>query len=107
MIKKGQDNVKQIGIILDDLIKKKRWQKTFALARLCKDWEGVVGMNIAKHTNPTFIKSKKLFIEVDSPIWSTQLTYLKNQIIETINTYYEQEIVKDIFFTVKKNIKKK
>ncbi len=98
----SKNKLKKVSTLLDELIKKKKWEKNFALSRLTKDWESVVGKNIAIHTIPKFIKSKKLFIDVDSPIWSTQLNYLKNQVIEKVNDYYKMEIVKEIFFNIRK-----
>lgn len=101
-MRKNNKNLKTISNVLDNFIKKKKWEKNFALERLKEDWIKVAGKNIALHTTPLYIKGKKLFIEVDSPIWSTQLNYLKNQIIETINNYYDMDIIKNIFFSIKK-----
>ena len=93
--------MKKVSLLLDELVKKKRWEKNFALEQLKLDWPKVVGKNIAGHTNPKFIKSKKLFIEVDSPIWSTQLNYMKDQVLETINSYYKKDMVNEVFFRIK------
>ena len=94
--------IKPIKQILDEFVKNRRWEKNFALGLLKKDWQEVVGKNIAKHTAPKYVKAKKLYIEVDSPIWSTQLNFLKDQVIRTINSYYDKELIKDIFFNIKK-----
>jgi len=93
---------KKIGELLNELIKEKKWEKNFALEKLKNDWGKVVGKNIAGHTIPKFIKGKKLFIEVDSPIWSTQLNYLRNQVMTTINGYYKVEMINDVFFSIKR-----
>ncbi len=91
-----------VASILDNLIKKKNWEVPLSLERLKKEWEKIVGKNIAKHSFPTFIKNKKLYIEVDSPIWSNELIFQKENIITIINNYYKKEIIKDIFFKIKK-----
>lgn len=95
------DSFKNIGDLLQKLIEKNKWEKFLALENIKKDWPAVVGENIAGHTIPTFIKDKKLFIDVDSPIWSNQLNYLKTKVISTINSYYNKEVIKDIFFKIK------
>ncbi len=101
----SEERAKQIGQLIEELIKNRRWEKNFALGKLKQDWEKVVGRNIANHTTPEFIKGKRLFIEVDSPIWSMQLNYLKNQVIDTINGYYETKMIKEIFFSIKRGKK--
>lgn len=100
---KSEKNLKKVSELLDELINKRNWDKNFALEMLKNDWGNVVGTNIADHTKPKFIKGEKLFIEVDSPIWSTQLNYLKKQIIDKINNYYKKIIIQEIFFNIKKD----
>ncbi len=98
----SKKDLKKVSDILNELVKNKNWEKNFALQQIKQDWPKVVGKNIAGHTDPKFIKTKKLFIEVDSPIWSTQLSYMKDQIIDTINGYYKKEMINEIFFSIKK-----
>lgn len=98
--------LKEIGQLIDELVKSRKWEKNFALEKLKQDWAQIVGRNIANHTAPKFIKAKRLFIEVDSPIWSTQLNYLKNQVMDTINGYYKETMVKEIFFNIKRGVSK-
>ncbi len=101
-IRMDRCQLKEIGQLIDELVKSRKWEKNFALEKLRQDWEKIVGRNIAKHTMPKFIKAKRLFIEVDSPIWSTQLNYSKNQVMDTINGYYKEKMVKEIFFNIKR-----
>lgn len=60
----------------------KRIEEAGALSR----WEEAVGAQIAKHARAIRIQDGVLWIEVDHPIWKTELHYRKRQIIEKLNT---------------------
>jgi len=94
------------GDILKHIISNKRWEKMFGLEYLKEDWENCVGKAIAAHTSPSFISDKRLFIDVDSPAWATQLNFLQQDIIKKINSFFGKSIVKEIFFQAKPYIKK-
>ena len=86
------------GNILNYLILKNRWTDKFALIQLKKDWEKCVGRKIAKHTKPDKIVNKKLIILMDSPIWGSELNFLKEKILNKINGYYNQKVADDIIY---------
>jgi len=95
---KEKSEMENINSILNSLIKKRNWEWSFSLNKLKQEWENIVNKNIANHSQPVFIKNKVLYIEVDSPIWSNELVFLKEKIIDKINGYYNKKIVTDIFF---------
>jgi len=97
-----QDRIKKIDQVLDELIKNKKWEKNLALEKLKEEWKIVVGKKAADNSKPLYIKNKRLFIEVSSPIWSNELNYTRNKIIKKINEYYDIQIIEDIFFSIKK-----
>jgi predicted nucleic acid-binding Zn ribbon protein len=61
----------------------KRLDEASALSR----WEGVVGPQIAKHSRAIRIQDSVLWIEVDHPIWKTELHYRKRQILDLLNKH--------------------
>ncbi len=93
--------IESVDNLLIKLIKKRKWEGNFSLRKLQNEWADIVHKNISNHSNPTFIKNKKLYIDVDSPIWSNELTFLKDKVIERINGYYKKQVVNDIFFRIK------
>jgi predicted nucleic acid-binding Zn ribbon protein len=60
----------------------KRVEEASALSR----WETAVGPQIAKHTRAIRIQDSVLWIEVDHPIWKTELHYRKRQILTALNS---------------------
>ena len=59
----------------------KRVEEASALSR----WETAVGPQIAKHTRAIRIQDEILWVEVDHPIWKTELHYRKRQILAALN----------------------
>lgn len=87
-----------INNLVKEIIHKNSWDSCFVLSNISRNWEQIVGKNVAEHTRASAIKGNRLFVDVDNPIWSTQLLLLKNKIIENINKMTENSHIKDIYF---------
>ena len=72
-----------------------------ALAR----WDACVGAAIAKHARPLRVQDHILWIEVDHPIWQTELHHRKNQILTLLNRESPQLTIQDLFFVSAKKSK--
>jgi predicted nucleic acid-binding Zn ribbon protein len=59
----------------------KRIVESEALGR----WEVAVGPTIAKHTRVIKVQDAVLWVEVDHPIWKSELHYRKEQILKILN----------------------
>ena len=59
----------------------KRMQEVNALSR----WDNAVGPMIAKHSRAIRVDQKVLWVEVDHPIWKSELHHRKRQILEILN----------------------
>ena len=68
----------------------KRIEESDAVSR----WEEAVGAQIAKHARAVRVQDGILWIEVDHPIWKTELHYRKRQILDRLNT--KSDSVKDL-----------
>ena len=62
-------------------------------------WPDIVGREIAGHTRPLSCKTRRLVISVDSPVWTSQLSFLKTDIIKKVNEITGLEI-KEIIFKI-------
>ncbi|MBY0470593.1 DUF721 domain-containing protein [bacterium] len=54
-------------------------------------WEKAVGPAIAKHTRALRVQEGVLWIEVDHPIWKSELHYRKKQILDRLNSAQKDE----------------
>ena len=77
--------------------------KSFEEIKIFSSWPEIAGDRMAAHTRPTNIHNKILFIEVDDPIWLTQLKYMKQAIIDKIETQIKPGVFKDIRFFLKRS----
>ncbi len=98
--------MEKAGEIIKRIISKRRWEQKFGIEYLKSKWKECVGAPIASHTSPSFISKKKLYIDVDSPVWANQLNFLQEEIIKKINEFFNKEVVKEIFFKTRPYIKK-
>jgi predicted nucleic acid-binding Zn ribbon protein len=73
------DILRQVGERYPSL--SKRLKEAHALSR----WEIAVGPAIAKHTRAIRVQEATLWVEVDHPIWKSELHHRKRQILEILN----------------------
>lgn len=72
----------------------KRLDEAEALGR----WEKAVGPAIAKHTRAIRVQEEVLWVEVDHPIWKSELHHRKRQILDILNNKSPKAILKDLIF---------
>ena len=61
-------------------------------------WERAVGEQLAQHAQPMRIKRGRMEVAVSSPVWSSQLSFMKGEILKRINGEAGSEIVTDLIF---------
>jgi predicted nucleic acid-binding Zn ribbon protein len=66
--------------------------------RIWRVWEEVVGVPVARHTRPLWIKEGKLRVSVTDPIWLQELGYVEKTIREKLNGKLGRTAVKRIEF---------
>jgi predicted nucleic acid-binding Zn ribbon protein len=71
----------------------KRLDEAEALGR----WEKAVGPIIMKHSRAIKVQDEVLWVEVDHPIWKSELHHRKRQILEILNQP-GKSVLKDILF---------
>lgn len=71
----------------------KRLDEAEALGR----WEKAVGPIIAKHSRAIRVQDEVLWVEVDHPIWKSELHHRRRQILDLLNQP-GQSVLKDLLF---------
>ncbi|HNS78537.1 MAG TPA: DUF721 domain-containing protein [Syntrophorhabdus sp.] len=64
-------------------------------------WEKIAGEGLANHAKPVRIDNRILYVEVDDPIWLSQVRYMKLDIMAKIGVTIKKGIFKDIRFFLK------
>lgn len=67
-------------------------------SQIVSEWNEAVGAIIAKHARALRIKDGVLFVEVDHPVWKTELHLRKHQILAKLSQKNPKVKITDLFF---------
>ena len=73
-----------ISDVLSNLIKDREWQSGIAEGILFAEWEKLVGVEIAEHTEPIAILDGVLTIKTSSTAWAVQLNLISNDVLASL-----------------------
>ncbi len=86
----------RLSYTLGSMLKARGLGSRLSEYRVFGQWEKAVGPVIARHAQPQAVRGKKLTLVVDSPAWMQQLSLLKPEIMEKVNSTLGKETIKDI-----------
>jgi predicted nucleic acid-binding Zn ribbon protein len=89
-----------IGSIIDDVIKNYRRESDAELIQVWNVWDGVVGDVIAQNARPAAFKGRILLVHVSSSTWVHQLQFLKEEMIDKLNTALGKILIEDLKFRI-------
>jgi predicted nucleic acid-binding Zn ribbon protein len=78
------DDPQAIKSVLAELKNNKTWNQKLSQGSLFNNWEEIVGVEIAFHTNPITILDGELTIQTTSTAWAVQLNLIQSEILKTI-----------------------
>jgi len=65
-------------------------------------WNEIVGESVAGHSQPRSIRNQILFIDVAHPTWMQQLQFLKPTLLDQVNGFLGETLIRDIRFKLGK-----
>jgi predicted nucleic acid-binding Zn ribbon protein len=66
------------------------------VAAVMTAWPEVVGEAVAAHVRPRRLHDGELLVEVDAPVWATQLRYLEEDVLRRLGRKVRPGVVKSI-----------
>lgn len=66
------------------------------VGRVWESWAGIVGADVAAHAEPTSLRRGILRVRADSPAWSTELSYLADELRSRINETVARDLVQEV-----------
>jgi hypothetical protein len=66
--------------------------------KLWRDWRRAVGDHIAKHSEPVRLENGVLHVRVEHSVWMSNLTFMKPQILKTLQKSYQAGAIIDLRF---------
>ncbi len=97
---KRQKNLLKIGDFLPKVLKDKRLAVDILDCRITDVWCRAVGPQISAQTIPVKFKNNILYVNVSTPAWMQQLHFMKQEILEKVNTEWGNDGIKNIHFAI-------
>jgi len=66
--------------------------------QILEKWTEIVGEKVAQHSKAVGVDTENVFVEVDTPVWQSQLFLIKETIIKKIKKYNTN--IRDIKFKI-------
>lgn len=85
-----------VGDALSNFLKSSRWKARIDEIRVKGEWEKIMGNTIAKYTREVSLKDGVLYIATDVAPLKQELQFGKTQIINNVNEYFKELVVKDV-----------
>jgi len=89
---------RKLGSVLPALLEKLGLSGGIRNHQLLDRWGEIVGPKIAEVTSAERLTDGKLWISVSHPAWRTELTFIKQDLIDKVNAAFGEKIVHDIIF---------
>ena len=101
------EKFQKIDSILTDVLGGSELGRKVKKYSIFNHWDEIVGQQIASKTSPERFVKECLYINVENPTWSNELSLMSGQIISKINSFLKENIVKELRFKVKSLEEKK
>ena len=93
-------DVRSISDILTDVVAGLEQPTQENVLVLRKAWEKLVGAQIAKHSEPGFIKDYQLVVFVDHPGWMPELERIKRPLLVKLQASYRELRIRRLRFAL-------
>lgn len=81
---------------LNEYIKAMKFEGKLNEVGVVSSWESVVGKSISIHTKKIYVKSRVLYVQLDSSVVRNELLMLKQPLIQKLNEKVGSEVIKEI-----------
>ncbi len=90
--------IEDIGSIIGSVVDKMELSKKLKRSNIFNHWEDIVGSGIAKKSKPQKLVHKTLYVSVTTSTWANELSLMSEKLIEKINSFIGEDVVKTIRF---------
>ncbi|OPL17526.1 MAG: hypothetical protein AVO38_00655 [delta proteobacterium ML8_D] len=90
--------IKNIQSVIDEVVKELNIESKLRISRIFNNWEKIVGSVISKKARPKRLTGDTLYISVESSTWASELSLMSGQLIDKINSFIGEDLVKNLRF---------
>ena len=98
--RKRRKDLECLNTFLETALKRRKIHLSLQDPYLTEPWNNAVGDIIAAQTYPYRLRHGILFVHVSTSTWMHQLHFMKQEIIEKVNSFLDASPVKDIRFSI-------
>jgi hypothetical protein len=88
--KKGA--VKKLGSLISPFVREFGLEEAVRFDLIKREWSNTFGEPLSAHMSPARLKNGELLVNVDSPLWLQQLTFLKTQVVGKLSPFGVKEL---------------
>ncbi|HKN37977.1 MAG TPA: DUF721 domain-containing protein [Acidimicrobiia bacterium] len=88
--------VRRLGEVLSEVAADLRLDDPGDVAAVMAAWPAAVGEAVAAHVRPRRLHDGVLLVEVDAPVWATQLRYLEEDVLRRLGRKVRPGVVRSI-----------
>jgi predicted nucleic acid-binding Zn ribbon protein len=75
---------RSLNEVLRSLLGRERYAAGLRKARLVQKWESIVGPRISAVSRPIDVRGETLLLEVEDPVWRSEISLLHDEIVECL-----------------------
>jgi len=90
------NNLIKLGDAISQIFKEEKLDEKYSIFAIRNGWEGIVGRTVAKHTTQINYAQGILFISIDSPVVRNEAAYVKEEIIQKVNTFVGKRLIREL-----------
>jgi len=98
--RKRRKDLERLNTFLETALKRRKINLNLQDPNLAEPWNSAVGDIISAQTCPYRLRHGTLFVHVSTSTWMHQLHFMKQEIIEKVNSFLDASQVKDIRFSI-------
>lgn len=83
---------RRLGEVLGRVMKQMRVSDRQSAVSLFSHWSSIVGESVAQHVTPIRLERRRLTVEVDDPMWATQVKFLETRVLSTLREHIGDEV---------------
>ncbi|MCX6640598.1 MAG: DUF721 domain-containing protein [bacterium] len=85
-----------LAAAIDSALSAPKIRQQILASVLASEWEEIVGTTIFNHVKPTALSGSVLTLQADSSVWRQQVSFLKNDLKDRINSKLGYIKIRDI-----------
>lgn len=89
---RGGRHPRRLSDVLGRVMRQMRVSDQKSAISLFSQWTSIVGESVAQHVVPIRLEKRKLTVEVDDPMWATQMKFLEHRVLSTLQEHIGDEV---------------